>query len=43
MKDYIVFTQFYKYYLRLNRRSPNVVGRNETGRLSSKFKIWVVL
>ena len=29
-------TQFYKYFLSLNRRAPNVVARNETGRLPLK-------
>ena len=32
-------TQFYKYYLGLNRRAPNIAARNETGRLSLKFNI----
>ena len=31
-------TQFYKYYLGLNRRAPNIAARNETGRLSLKFQ-----
>ena len=32
-------TQFYKYILGLNKRAPNVVARNETGRLSLKLNI----
>ena len=32
-------TQFYKHFLGLNRRAPNVVARNETGRLSLKLNI----
>ena len=32
-------TQFYKYFLGLNKRAPNVVARNETGRLSLKLNI----
>ena len=32
-------TQFYKYFLGLNRRAPNVVARNETGRLPLKLNI----
>jgi len=28
--------QFYKYYIGLNRRAPNIVSRNEVGRLSLK-------
>ena len=31
--------QFYKYFLGLNKRAPNVVARNETGRLSLKLNI----
>ena len=34
-------TQFYKYFLGLNRRAPNVVARNETGRLPLKLNIFV--
>ena len=33
-------TQFYKYYIGLNRRTPNVVSRNEVGRLSLKLNIY---
>ena len=33
-------TQFYKYYVGLNRRTPNVVSRNEVGRLSLKLNIY---
>ncbi len=32
--------QFYKYYLGLNRRAPNIVSRNEVGRLSLKSNIY---
>jgi len=32
-------TQFYKCFLGLNRRAPNVVARNETGRLPLKLNI----
>ena len=32
-------TQFYKYFLGLNKRAPNVVARNETGRLPLKLNI----
>ena len=32
-------TQFYKYYIGLNRKAPNVVSRNEVGRL----KLWTHL
>ena len=32
-------TQFYKHFLGLNRRAPNVVARNETGRLPLKLNI----
>ena len=32
-------TQFYNYYLGLNRRAPNIAAHNETGRLSLKFII----
>ena len=32
-------TQFYKYFLGLNRRAPNVVARNETGRLPLKLNV----
>ena len=32
-------TQFYKLFLGLNKRAPNVVARNETGRLSLKLNI----
>ena len=32
-------TQFYKCFLSLNRRAPNVVARNETGRLPLKLNI----
>ena len=32
-------TQFQKYFLGLNNRAPNVVARNETGRLSLKLNI----
>ena len=32
-------TQFYKYFLGLNKRTPNVVARNETGRLPLKLNI----
>ena len=31
--------QFQKYFLGLNNRAPNVVARNETGRLSLKLNI----
>ena len=34
-----LYTQFYKYFLSLNKRVPNVVARNETGRLSLKLNI----
>ncbi len=33
-------TQFYKYYLGLNRRAPNIVSCNEVGRLSLKSNIY---
>ena len=33
-------TQFYKNYLGLNKRAPNVVPRNETGRLSLQLNIF---
>ena len=36
-------TQFYKYILGLNKRAPNVVARNETGRLSLKLNILLYL
>jgi hypothetical protein len=36
----LIHTQFYKYYLGLNRRAPNVVSRNEVGRLSLKSNIY---
>ena len=32
-------TQFYKYFIGYNNRAPNVVARNETGRLSLKLNI----
>ena len=32
-------TQFYKLFLGLNKRAPNVVAHNETGRLSLKLNI----
>ena len=32
-------TQFYKYFLDLNKRAPNLVARNETGRPSLKLNI----
>ena len=32
-------TQFYKYFLGLNKRAPNVVAHNETGRLHLKLNI----
>jgi len=32
-------TQFYKYYIGLNRRAPNIVSRNEVGGLSLKLNI----
>ena len=34
-------TQFYKLFLGLNKRAPNVVARNETGRLSLKWNILI--
>ena len=34
-----VHKQFYKYFLGLNKRAPNVVARNETGQLSLKLNI----
>ena len=33
-------TQFYKYYIGLNRRAPDVVSRNEVGRFSLKLNIY---
>ena len=33
-------TQFYKNYLGLNKRAPNVVSRNETGRLPLQLNIF---
>ena len=32
--------QFFKYYLGLNKRAPNVAARNEVGRLSLKSRIY---
>lgn len=44
------YIQFFKYFLGLNRKVPNVVARNETGRLSLKLnillriiKFWILL
>ena len=34
-------SQFYKHYLGLNRRAPNVASRNEMGRLSLKSTIFI--
>ena len=34
-------SQFYKYYMGLNRRAPNVVTRNETGRLPLQYNIFL--
>ena len=34
-----LYTQFYNHYLVLNRRTPNVASRKETGRLSLKLNI----
>ena len=34
-------TQFYKYFLALNRRAAKVVARNETGRLPLKLNIFL--
>ena len=34
-------TQFYKYYMGLNRRAPNVVSRNEVGRLPLKLHVYM--
>ena len=34
-------TQFYKYYIGLNRRAPNVVSRNEVGRLPLKLHVYM--
>ena len=33
-------SQFFKYYLGLNKRAPNVAARNEVGRLSLKSRIY---
>ena len=33
-------SQFYKSYLGLNRRAPNVAARNETGKLSLKLIVF---
>ena len=33
-------TQFYKYFLGLNKRAPNVVARNETG---GRLKVNILL
>jgi len=44
------YIQFFKYFLGINRKVPNVVARNETGRLSLKLnillriiKFWILL
>ena len=34
-------TQFYKYYMGLNRRAPNIVSRNEVGRLPLKLHVYM--
>ena len=34
-------SQFYKHYLGLNRRAPNVASRNDMGRLSLKSTIFI--
>ena len=34
-------SQFYRHYLGLNRRAPNVASRNEMGRLSLKSTIFI--
>ena len=36
----IIYTQLYKHFLGLNRRAPNVVARNETGRLPLKLNLF---